>query len=109
LQQYSPQYIYNADEKSLYYTLLPNRTITGRNDLSTGGKGTKERLTVLLCASSDGSNKMKRLLFGSHISLLLQGHKILLCPYKSNREAWMISQLFIQWLKAFDTKMGTQT
>jgi hypothetical protein len=35
-----------------------------------------------------------------------KSNKILLCPREVNRKTWMTSTLFLQWLKAFDVKMG---
>lgn len=60
LQWYLPQDICSASEIGLYYNLLPNRTLTVKDDSCKGRKGSKEWLNVLLCSSMCGSDKMKQ-------------------------------------------------
>jgi hypothetical protein len=46
LHWYSPQDIYNAGKISLHYILLPNRTLTVKDDPCKGGKRSMKQLTV---------------------------------------------------------------
>lgn len=64
LGKYQPRDIYNADETGLYYQLLPERTLTFKGDNCKGGKRSKQRLTVLLCANMSGTHKLKPFVIG---------------------------------------------
>ena len=57
LQNYQPSDIYNCDESSLFYKLLPHKTFTFKGERCAGGKLSKERITVLFCCNMDGSDK----------------------------------------------------
>lgn len=57
--------IFNADETGLYWKLLPDKTFVHAGESrAPGRKLSKERVTVLLCANSSGSKKLKPLLIG---------------------------------------------
>jgi hypothetical protein len=49
--------IYNTDETGLFYNVLPDRTLALKGESCHGWKNSKDRLTVLLCVNSDGSDK----------------------------------------------------
>lgn len=109
LDRYKPSDVYNADESGLFYNLLPDRTLAVRNDPCKGGKRSKERLTVLLCANMDGSDKLKPYVIGkSKNPRAFKGARAIPCFYEANKKAWMTSQLFKQWLHSFDARMGVK-
>nr|XP_042903372.1 tigger transposable element-derived protein 6-like [Parasteatoda tepidariorum] len=54
---YSPENVYNADETGLFYQLMPDKTMAFKGENCKGGKKSKQRLTVLLCANSTGIDK----------------------------------------------------
>ncbi|KAJ8886996.1 hypothetical protein PR048_013210 [Dryococelus australis] len=93
LERYSPQDIYNTDETGVVYNLMPDCTLVAKGDTCKGGGGkrSKECLTVLLCANMDGSDK----------------GDTLPCCYDYNKKAWMTSDLFTKWLKAFNACVST--
>jgi hypothetical protein len=53
---YEPRDVYNADEIRLF-NVHPDRTLAYKGESCHGRKHSKERLTVLLCVNSDGSDK----------------------------------------------------
>jgi hypothetical protein len=57
LEGYEPCDVYNADETGLFFNVLPERTLAYKGESCLGGKHSKDRLTVLLCVNSDGSDK----------------------------------------------------
>lgn len=59
---YAPRDIFNIDEFGLFYRLTPNYTYKVRGKKFKGGKKSKERVTILIGANSDGSEKLKLLL-----------------------------------------------
>lgn len=57
--------LYNADETGLFYKLLPDKTyVAACEKTAPGTKLKKERITALLCANADGSNKITPLVIG---------------------------------------------
>ncbi|GBO05028.1 Tigger transposable element-derived protein 4 [Araneus ventricosus] len=54
---YEPKNIFNADETGLFYKCLPDKTTMFKDEEYRGGKQSKVRLTVLLAANEDGSEK----------------------------------------------------
>jgi hypothetical protein len=59
LEGYEPRNVYSADEMGLFFNVLPNRTLAYKGESCHGGKHSKDRLTVLLCVNSDGSDKCR--------------------------------------------------
>ncbi len=58
---YEPQNIYNADETALFYRAQPAKTMIYKNMACNSTKQSKERLSLLLTANMDGSDKLKPL------------------------------------------------
>ena len=71
LASYSMDNIYNADETSLFFKLLPERSMVLSKDSCKGGKRSKERYTVLLCCNWSGTHKLKPLVIGKYVSLVI--------------------------------------
>ena len=53
-----PSNIFNADETGLYWRLLPDKIHAVTEEVCTGGKKSKERVTLLVCANMSGSEKL---------------------------------------------------
>lgn len=51
--------IFNADETGLFYKLMPEKTIQLKGEKCSGGKRSKDRLTLLVASNMDGSEKIK--------------------------------------------------
>lgn len=60
--------IYNADETGLFYEMLPSNTLEMKGQRCHGGKHSKKRVTVLLCAYVDASDKRPLLVIGKSAS-----------------------------------------
>lgn len=100
--------IYNADETALLYRLLPKRTLALKNECCHRGKQSKQRLTVLLCANMDGSDKRKPLVIGTSGRPRCFKGKSMPVKYVCNTKAWMTWAIFSDWLKELDREMGQQ-
>ncbi|XP_046395439.1 tigger transposable element-derived protein 6-like [Ischnura elegans] len=104
---YDPKDIFNADESGFFYNLLPDSTLATKGEICHGGKRSKERLTVLFCTNSDGSEKLKPFVIGKFASPRCFKHvKKLPCRYGNNKSAWMTAILFREWLASLDAVMG---
>ncbi|GBM01524.1 Tigger transposable element-derived protein 6 [Araneus ventricosus] len=64
IKGYEQKDIFNVDETGLFYNLLPSKTLAIKSDTCHGGKKSKVRLTVLLCANAYGSEKLPPLIIG---------------------------------------------
>ncbi|XP_003739977.1 tigger transposable element-derived protein 4-like, partial [Galendromus occidentalis] len=96
LAPFAPRNVFNADETGLFYRLLPNKTICFKGDPCVGGKKSKERLTVMVAANMDGSEKLPLLVIGKSGKPRCFKHvKTLPTEYTFNRKAWMTSQVLI--------------
>ena len=74
-----------------------------------GGKLSKDRITVLFCTNTNRSDKLPLLCIGkSQKPRSFRGHVTLPTEYKSNKKAWMTSELFLDWLKKVDRKVTLQ-
>ena len=109
LARYSPSDVYNADETGLFFQCLPDKTLALKDEVCTGGKKSKSRLTVMVATNMDGSHKLPPLVIGKSKNPRFFKHvKTLPVCYKSNRKAWMTSQLFEEWLKKLDRQFFAQ-
>lgn len=109
MRQFKVDDIYNVDETALFYRLLPSKSIAFKGELCTGGKLSKERLTVLVGANMSGSDKLKLLVIGkSKNPRCFKGITSLPVTYESNSKAWMTQALFSKWLHTEDVRFSRQ-
>ena len=59
LKRYEKCDIFNCDETGLYYCATPDSTLALANEKVSSSKKRKERLTILLGANMNGSEKLK--------------------------------------------------
>ncbi|KAF0688197.1 tigger transposable element-derived protein 6-like, partial [Aphis craccivora] len=106
LVDYDARDIFNADEIGLFYKCLPDRTLAFKNEKCHGGKNSKERITVMLAANMDGSQKLKPLMIGKYANpRCFKNLKSFPLMYRSNKKAWMTGVLFTEWLICIDADM----
>jgi hypothetical protein len=105
LRRYDPSDVFNADETGLYWRLLPDKTHALSGDACTGGKKSKERVTVLVCANMTGCEKIPLLVIGKFKKpRCFRGVSCLPTKYEASPKAWMTSLLFEKWLREWDAK-----
>ncbi|XP_071054692.1 tigger transposable element-derived protein 6-like [Onthophagus taurus] len=105
---YRSEDIFNADESGLFFRALPNKTLALKSEKCTGGKLSKERLTVLFCVNSVGE-KEELLVIGKSArprALKNVAPKDLPAIWKSNKKAWMTRDIMTEWLSNFDKNMA---
>lgn len=105
LRQYPLGDIFNIDEMGLFWRLLPDSTHIFKGATCSGGKRSKDRITVLCGASAlgeklplfvIGKSKMPRCFRGEHVPLM----------FEANNRAWMTSDLFSQYVRRLDRRMA---
>lgn len=103
---YSDEEIYNADETGLFYKLTPDRTFKFKGEKCSGGKLSKERITLLVAANMTGTVKKQLVVIGkSKRPRCFKNIKTLPVQYENNQKAWMTSELFEKILHSWDAAL----
>ena len=105
LEAYAPADVYNADETGIYFRALPDGTLALATEKLSGGKKAKERITALVTANMDGSDKRPLFIIGKSKQPRCFKNATLPLPYSNNRNAWMTGEIFTSWLRDFDRDM----
>ena len=109
LNGYELKNVFNADELGLFYKLLPNKTLCFKNESCHGGKHSKDRVTVLVGANADGSEKLPLLVIGkSKKPRCFENVNSLPVVYDASKKAWMNSTIFTSWLRQLDKRFAQQ-
>lgn len=98
------------DETGLFFRDTTNKTFRVKGSDCAGGKRSKERITVALCASMTGE-KIQPLVIGkARQPRCFKKIKPENLPvmYRNNKRAWMNSSVYEDWLKRLDKKMKRQ-
>jgi len=99
----NPKDIFNADETGLFYRCTPDKTLAYKGERCSGGKQSKERVTLLVGANMDGSEKLPLLMIGkSSNPRCFKNVKSKLVEYQANKKAWMTGEIFKNWLLKID-------
>ncbi|UYV62857.1 TIGD6 [Cordylochernes scorpioides] len=107
---YDPTNIYNADETGLFFQLIPDRTLAHKDENCRGVKRMKQRITVLLCCNSTGTDKRRLLIIGKSAKprCFRNFSPHFYCTYTSNSKAWMTSSIFREWLLQFNKQLVSE-
>jgi transposase len=103
---YEPRNIFNMDETGLFFRGMNRQTFGFEGEECQGGKFSKERITIGLCASMTGE-KVKPIVIGKCIKpRCFKGldSKTLPVHYYANKKAWMTAGIMESWLKCLDKK-----
>lgn len=105
IANYSPSKIYNADETGLYYRAFPEHTFAFQNEKVKWVKTCKERVTLLCCVSMSGQKRPSLVIGKSCNSQCFKGVRKLPTEYRANKNAWMTSSIFSEWLCDWDASL----
>lgn len=106
ISKYKPEDIFNADETGVFYKALPNKTLALKNETCTGGKLSKQRLTVMVCANMAGTEKMRLLIVGKFKNpRCFKGMKSFPADYENNKNSWITTKLFEKWVRKAGSKV----
>ncbi|KAE9522886.1 hypothetical protein AGLY_016697 [Aphis glycines] len=108
LNDFSPDNIFNADETGLYYRATPDGSLCFKKDVLSGSRKAMDRITVLLCVNMTGSDKKKLLVVGKSLKpRCFKNMSINKMPvhYHANKNAWMTSTIFLNWLYEWDKEL----
>lgn len=107
---YQPEDVYNADETGLFFRALPDKTLAFRSEKCSGGKLSKERLTILFCANMAGQKEDLLVIGKAARPRAFKNVLVRDLPaiWKFNKKAWMTQDIMNEWLLQFDRKMVRQ-
>lgn len=106
LRRYDPKDIFNADETGLYWRLLTDKTHSLSGEVCIGGKKSKERVIVLVCANMTGTEKLSLVTIGKFKKpRCFRGISCLPTEYEASPKAWMTSRIFETWLRKWDARL----
>nr|XP_034194539.1 jerky protein homolog-like [Osmia lignaria] len=92
--------LYNMDETSLFWKMLPNKTLASANENRiTGKKIKKDRITLALCANASGNHKSPVLFINRYENprVLKNCKNNLPVIYMHHKNSWMNRVLFQSW------------
>lgn len=106
LKDYDPHQIFNTDETGLFYRALPQHTHMFKTESNAGFKKIKQRVTVLLTCNMTGTVKKTPLVIGgSKKPRCFKGVKSFPVVYRNNKNSWMTSSIFTDFLVEWDRKL----
>jgi hypothetical protein len=103
---YAEKDVFNMDETSLCWRLQADNSLATHQ--LEGRKINKERITLVICANSDNSEKIPLTIIGKHLNpRCFKGinRDTLGARYHANAKAWMTQDVFQLWLLDFDRRM----
>jgi len=103
LAKYSADDVFNADETGLFWRLMPNKTLAFKGNFykefnayfcilgekCSGGKKSKERVTVLIGSNASGTDKLPLFMIGKSAKPRAFKNAKLPFKYAANKKAWM--------------------
>ncbi|XP_037276705.2 tigger transposable element-derived protein 6 [Rhipicephalus microplus] len=85
---------------------MPSKTLDFKGQKCHNGKHSKQRVTILLCANMNGTNKRPLLIISrSKKPHCFKGNRRLPVSYTANLKLWMTRAIFSSWLQSFDADM----
>ena len=111
LNEYDPEDIYNANETGLYYRATLDGSLCYAYEQLSGSKKAMDRITVLCCANMTGKDKVKLLVIRKNKKpRCFKGVCMDTLPvtYGANKNAWMTSVLFEEWITKWDAALRKQ-
>ena len=110
IQGYEPENTANGDETGLLFRALPNKLLCLKGEKCSGGKLRKERLTVFLRGFMSGEMEEPLVIGKAAKPRCFRNLGIQKLPveWRSNKKAWMTSQIMEEWLTAFNGRMKMQ-
>ena len=106
LSRYDPKDVYNADETGLFCKLLPENSLGFKGTVNHGSKQPKTKITVLVGANMDGSDKLPLFVIGKSAKpRAFKNVAKVPVEYTSNKKAWMTGAIFEDWCRKLDRRM----
>lgn len=108
LQKFCADDIYNAVETGLLYRATPDGSLRYRHEVLQASEKAMDRVTILCCCNMSGTDKRKLLVIGKCAKpRCFKGLTVDSLPvlYYDNKNAWMTSEIFKDWLMSWDAEL----
>ena len=95
----------------LYYRATPDSSLCYCREPLSGSKKAMQRITVLCCSNMTGTDKCKLLVIGKSIKpQCFRNIDVGSLPvtHRANKNAWMTTQLFTEWLTEWDSRLDRE-
>jgi hypothetical protein len=104
-REYDLVNILNMDETGLFWKLTPERTLA--TEAGSGGKKSKDRVTLALTCSASGEKEEIWMIGKSKNPRCLKGieRRLLRLKYRYNKTKWMTGIIMEEFLQVLDNKM----
>ena len=99
IKKYCKKNVYNMDETRIFYRMIPSKTVCKNS--RKGFKNFKDRVSVMLCANMDASDKLNPLIIGKSKKprCFKNFDQLDTVTYTNSKRAWMTSFIYTNWLK----------
>lgn len=106
--EYDIKDVANCDETALFFRAIPTKSLRLKGEKCSGGKLSKERLTVMHCVFADGSFETPLVIGKANNPRCFKSIDKNLLPvtWKFNRKAWMTGSIMEEWLINLNAKMA---
>lgn len=106
VRRYHPADVYNMDETALYYKAVPRTSVCLR--LAPALKQNKSRVTMVVAANADGSDKLPLLILGKSEKPRWLAKKRCGVDYVGTTKGWMTAATYQAWIRALDDRMESE-
>ena len=88
LEKFSHYDIFNTNETGLFWKYLPDKSLSLKGERCSGGKRSKDGITVLVCANMSGSAKLPLLVIERFVKpRCFKNARTILVQYEANKES----------------------
>ena len=94
IENLNPENVYNLDETSLFYALLPNKSFGFEEESRKSLKQFKTRITLVCITNATGSDRKLIMIGKSAKPRIFRGVKKLPIQYYSQVNSWMDSEIY---------------
>ncbi|XP_075469458.1 tigger transposable element-derived protein 4 [Ascaphus truei] len=109
LNDFPASNVFNTKETGLFYHMLPSNTVAFKGETCPIGRLSRERITVMVGANLDGSEKLPLLVIGKHKTPhCFRSVTSLPVVYEANHAALMTADLFEKWMRSLDERFQKQ-
>ncbi|GFT36213.1 tigger transposable element-derived protein 6 [Trichonephila clavipes] len=106
IKEYELRNIFNTDETGIFFKCLPEETFTFKKEKCHGGKHSKESNYFTGCKHGwlrrEYSSRHRKI---CKTSVCFKGINSFPTKYRSNKKAWMTTELFNEWLVSLNSDM----
>jgi hypothetical protein len=102
IEGYEPENMYSSHEAGLFFMLPPNKTLSVKGNPCSGGKNSKDRMTVLLACNISATDGLPPLAVGKSEKSHFRNVRNLHAKYGTNTKVWVLHTPFLQTVQGHE-------